>query len=161
MPTDHIYDKEMESDDELQDLARRLMGTPAYDPERGRLHIRISRDRITPSHKQKAVYAILCSDIAKQIVLTDDGEYIHARDYDGTVDIRWLTPEQWRGIFAAMILGMETVPQPDEATGVIMLLRSTKNLSRSQLSEAIELAKMFGSTREVEWTPPKDERSNP
>lgn len=151
-----LYDEEMQSDEQLQMLARRLLHTKAVDPDKGALCVRIYRERVVSSTSQKALYAITCNDLAKQIVLgKETGTYMHARDYDGSEDIMWLTGEQWRGIFAATILGTQTVPAPDDASAIIMLLRSTKRLSRKQLNDAITLAHAFGDARDVSWTPPK------
>lgn len=152
---DVIFDEEMFNDDQLQAVARRLMVTPAYDKERGNLHVRIYRERLTPTNKQKALFAIVTQDLARQIVLTDGGDYVHARDYDGSVGIKWLTDEQYRGIFAAVICGIDSVPNPEEVGSQIMLLKSTKKLSRRQLSDATTAAMAFGDQRNVTWTPPK------
>lgn len=61
---------------------------------------------------------------------------------------RKLTPEDWKHIFSSSLKKLQVVPNLD-GTGFVALGLSTSRMSKSELSELLELIYAFGAERGV------------
>ena len=93
----------------------------------------------------------MCGDLAKQVRMTEAGEYVHVSECPLG---QRLSKDDWRGMFMAVLHGMRSVPNP-EGPGFIVLSRSSQRPSRKKFAAAIELISAFGSQRGVAWTDPQ------
>lgn len=102
------------------------------------------------SDKQRKRINAMCGDLARQIVLTDSGHYLHRKQAKGYA----LHKDDWRHMFVGTVLRWRFVPAVDGA-GMIALAQSSLKLTESSASEVIELLFAFGAQREVVWSDPK------
>lgn len=63
----------------------------------------------------------------------------------------WLTKEEWKDFFSAIILKQKVVPNM-EGTGFIAVGGSTSKMSKKMFSEMIELMYAFGAEHDVKWS---------
>jgi hypothetical protein len=142
---DHVYESVADLRAGFQDLMQEL-GAAA---ERG------CEVTITPldliSWAQRKLLNATLGDIAKQVRLTESGDYVHitAAPFG-----RELSVDSWRGVFMAITLGQSSVPNPD-GDGYVVLSRSSKRLSKARFADCLELILAFGSHRGVVWTNPR------
>lgn len=144
-----IFDDVMDTQAEVDRVASRLRASAPIDDRGRRLRVRISRVGSEYSRQQQKLFNALIADISRQIALTDAGEYVHYSE--ATACARKLSHEQWRGVFTSIVLGLDSVPNPEQAGSVIMLLRSSKDMTSAQYNAAIDLAQAFGDIRGVRW----------
>ena len=94
----------------------------------------------------------MLGDISKQVVMTNEGymsqDEAIGKDY---FVMNRLSAEEWKQVFTAILMGQKSVPNP-EGSGLIILGTSTKEMSKANLSNLIELMYAFGSQHEVEWS---------
>ncbi len=64
-----------------------------------------------------------------------------------------LSPEDWKHMFSSQIHRMRSVPNFDN-TGFIILGQSTSKMTRSEMSDLIELMTAFGVEHGVKFTAP-------
>lgn len=63
----------------------------------------------------------------------------------------WMTKEEWKDFFSAIILKQKVVPNMD-GTGFIAVGGKTSTMGKKMFSEMIELMYAFGSDHDVEWS---------
>lgn len=75
---------------------------------------------------------------------------------DISKQVKWygvtLKPEEWKHVFSAALHKIRAVPGIDG--GVVMLGKSTSEMSKAQLTELIEYIYAFGAERRVRWSEP-------
>ncbi len=157
-----IWDGEIDSEETKQQLARSLMHAPFEDEEGRRLYAKFGRVQLFGNDEQRKKLNVMLRDVGKQIILiVERREYQHARDYTGEGTPRWFKPDVWRGIFSSVILGLESIPSPQDATNTVVLLRSSKEMTRRQYAACIDLVQHFGDSHLIDWTPPKENKPEP
>lgn len=97
---------------------------------------------------QNAKLQAMCTDIAKQLVLTETG-YCHM-NYLTNNEFRQFSHNDWRHILMAGFTKAEIVPgiEPGQA---VCLYPSTTELSLSRGADFIEYISAFGAEHGVEW----------
>lgn len=63
----------------------------------------------------------------------------------------WLTQDEWKDFFSAIILKQKVVPNMD-STGFIAVGGSTSKMGRKMFSDLIELMYAFGADHDVVWS---------
>lgn len=63
----------------------------------------------------------------------------------------WLTPDEWKDFFSAIILKQKVVPNM-EGSGFIAVGGSTSKMGKKMFSDLIELMYAFGSEHNVAWS---------
>ena len=63
----------------------------------------------------------------------------------------WLTKEEWKDFFSAIILKQKVVPNMD-STGFIAVGGRTSKMGKRMFSEMIELMYAFGACHDVVWS---------
>ena len=74
-----------------------------------------------------------------------------------------LADEEWKDLFSAGLVKSKVVPNLD-GTGFVILGQRTSQMTKSQMSDLIELIYAFGAERSVVWseqsTKPKESHAN-
>ena len=74
-----------------------------------------------------------------------------------------LADEEWKDLFSAGLVKSKVVPNLD-GTGFVILGQRTSQMTKSQMSDLIELIYAFGAERNVVWseqsTKPKESHAN-
>lgn len=89
----------------------------------------------TRSLEQNAALWSFLNDIAQQVVW-------HGRKLDA---------ESWKNIFSSSLRKQDVVPNLD-GTGFVVMGVSTSKMSKSEMSELLELIQCFGAERNVKWS---------
>lgn len=71
----------------------------------------------------------------------------------------WLTKEEWKDFFSAIILKQKVIPNID-STGFIAVGGSTSKMGKKVFSEMIELMYAFGVDHNVVWSEPEQESND-
>lgn len=66
----------------------------------------------------------------------------------------WLTKDEWKDFFSAIILKQKVVPNMDR-TGFIAVGGRTSKMGKKMFSEMIELMYAFGAEHNVVWSEPE------
>jgi hypothetical protein len=69
-----------------------------------------------------------------------------------------LGAEDWKNVFSASLRKLSVVPNLD-GTGFVALGLSTSRMSKSELSDMLELMFAFGAERGVAWSEPETEEA--
>ena len=78
---------------------------------------------------------------------------LHPMIRDIKTQVEWMglaTEKEWRQFFCGIIQGQKPVPTPEG--GIIMIGGSSRDLTKPEMSDAIEYMYAFGSERNVVWS---------
>lgn len=89
----------------------------------------------TRSLEANAALWSMLADVASQVVW-------HGRKLDS---------ESWKAMFTASLKKYEVVPNLDN-TGFVVLGQSTSKMSKSEMSDLLELIQCFGAQHNVKWS---------
>lgn len=103
--------------------------------------------------QQKRLNA-MCGDLAEQIRLAGDGQYIHREQGPG---VQQLDKDSWRWIFCGTYKGWKSVPAI-EGAGFVMLGASSRTMTVAEASDVMEMIAAFGNERGVVWSDPSEIR---
>jgi hypothetical protein len=98
-----------------------------------KLEVRVKPE--TRSTEQNAKMWAMLGDVSRQV------------EWHG----KKLDPSDWKHVFSAAITKQAVVPNLD-GTGFVVLGQSTSDMTKSEMSELIELMTAFGVDRGVSWS---------
>ena len=115
------------------------------------------------SSRQVAIQAVLTApdgyvcEVKSATRTTEQNKLLWAILRDVSSQVIWhgrkLTCEEWKDIFTATLKQQESIPGIDG--GFVILGRSTRNMTKNEIADLIELIYAFGSMQEVKWKEPQ------
>jgi hypothetical protein len=75
--------------------------------------------------------------------------------FEGRCDVVKLDADSWKAIMTAGLAKSQRMAQGIEG-GYVLLGESTRKMGKKKMAMLIDLIKMFGDSKQVRWTDPKE-----